>query len=124
MFLLLLNIKKLNIPYFKNIYIFRPSPLRPGSVDRLACMSPAARRLATSKLGLGLSNAADLSLRASYSPSPKNRNLRPQTPNTPRVLSNSDNKPVTPKLGRVSNNLTDNLLNISLPKRHKASDFF
>ncbi|GLV36839.1 Es2 [Carabus blaptoides fortunei] len=92
-----------------------PSPRPNTSIERLESMSPAARRLATSRLGI--SNATDLGLRASYSPSPKSR---PRTPLTPR-------KPSTPRIGgkiTLGNNLTDNLLNISLPKRQKAADFF
>ncbi|XP_063923443.1 splicing factor ESS-2 homolog [Zophobas morio] len=87
-----------------------PSPRALNSAERLATMSPAARRLATSKLGLG----TDLGL--SYSPSP-----RAKTPSTPKRV-------VTPKLNlgirKVDDNLTDDLLKINVPKRQKAADFF
>jgi protein DGCR14 len=89
-----------------------PSP-RVSSVDRLATMSPAAKRLATSKLRL------HSDLRSAYSPSPGIM----KTPNTPKRV-------VTPKLNLgirkagVEDNLTDDLLKINVPKRQKASDFF
>lgn len=79
----------------------------PRSLDRLATMSPAARRLATSKLRLG----SDF-----MTPSPRSK-----TPMTPK-------RSVTPKLNlgirKVDDNLTDDLLKINVPKRHKAADFF
>lgn len=87
-----------------------PSPKISG-VDRLATMSPAARRLATSKLRI----MSDFK----YSPSPS----RIRTPGTPKRV-------VTPKLNlgirkvAVDDNLTDDLLKINVPKRQKASDFF
>ncbi|RZC34214.1 DGCR14 [Asbolus verrucosus] len=84
-----------------------PSPRAANSVERLATMSPAARRLATSKLRLSSE------LRSTYSPSP----LRTKGPNTPKLHLGIR------KVG-VEDNLTDDLLKIHLPKRHKASDFF
>ncbi|KAB0791452.1 hypothetical protein PPYR_03252 [Photinus pyralis] len=90
-----------------------PSP-RPNTstIDRLATMSPAARRLATSKLKLG-------DFTSTYSPSPADRRNAPSTPR--RIL--------TPKLNlgikkAPNDNLTDDLLNISVQKRQKASDYF
>lgn len=80
-------------------------------------MTPAARRLASSRLGI--SSSTDLALRASYSPSPKRRSMTPHTPHT--------RKPSTPRhnpKNSAANNLTDNLLNISVAKRHRASDYF
>ncbi|KAF5279771.1 hypothetical protein FQR65_LT15270 [Abscondita terminalis] len=89
-----------------------PSP-RPisSTIDRLATMSPAARRLASTRLKLGDFRTA--------SPSPL---LRAKTPGTPKRM-------VTPKLNlgikkAPNDNLTDDLLNINVPKRQKASDFF
>lgn len=76
-------------------------------------MSPAAKRLATSRLKLPLSSPL-------LSPSP---NLRKKTPRTP-------SRAVTPKLNlgirkaATGDNLTDDLLNINVPKRNKAADFF
>lgn len=74
-------------------------------------MSPAARRLATSRLKFGSSPAA-----ISPSPSPIRK-----APSTPRQT--------TPKLNlgikkAATDNLTDDLLKINVPKRNKASDFF
>ncbi|KAF5290102.1 hypothetical protein FQA39_LY14883 [Lamprigera yunnana] len=94
----------------KRFIVQSPRP-NSSSIDRLATMSPAARRLATSRLKLG-----DL---RTLSPSPIQR-LR--TPGTPRRIH-------TPKLNlgikkAVNDNLTDDLLNINVPKRQKASDFF
>ncbi|CAH1959317.1 unnamed protein product [Acanthoscelides obtectus] len=86
-----------------------------SAVDRLSTMSPAARRLATARLKLGVNS----DLMSTYSPSPQSRQLTPKTPkrvSTPLVKSKKA-QPTT----EVS---TDDLLNISLPKRHRASDFF
>lgn len=79
-------------------------------------MSPAAQRLAASKLRQSL---GDSSLRTSYSPSPIRRM---KTPTTPKHA-------ITPKLNlgikrSINDNLTDDLLKIEVPKRNKASDFF
>lgn len=73
-------------------------------------MSPAARRLATSRLKLGSPSTI------SPSPSPIRK-----TPGTPRQT--------TPKLNlgikkAAADNLTDDLLKINVPKRNKAADFF
>ncbi|KAF8788696.1 Splicing factor ESS-2 like protein [Argiope bruennichi] len=86
----------------------RPRPTQPsmrlsGSMtpqERLQSMSPAAQRLACTKLGI--QRNSDLALRASYSPSP----LR--TPKTPLGLATPSPVP-SPK---------------NQPKRLKASDFF
>lgn len=98
-----------------NQLFFRPSP-RPNTstIDRLATMSPAARRLASSRLRLHNSD-----LRAAYSPSPVQS---AKTPSTPRRV-------VTPKLNlgikrAINDNLTDDLLKINVPRRQRASDFF
>lgn len=91
------------------------------SFDRINSMSPAARNLATTKLGIA--KIGDASLRASYSPSPRilaspalSRTAR--TPNLTPTPSSS--RAATPKSSAAS--LTDDLL--TLPPRPKASDFF
>ncbi|KAK4878765.1 hypothetical protein RN001_011271 [Aquatica leii] len=94
----------------KRMAMASPKPMS-SSMDRLATMSPAARRLATSRLKLGDLRTA--------SPSPIQRF---KTPGTPKRM-------VTPKLNlgikkAPNDNLTDDLLNINVPKRQKASDFF
>lgn len=80
-------------------------------------MSPAARKLATTKLRL-LYSPSGITSRPTYSPSPLQRR---KTPRTPRAA-------ITPKLNlgirKPADNLTDDLLKINLPKRQKASDFF
>lgn len=102
---------------FLILYNFRPSPrAHTSTIERLATMSPAAQKLAASKLRQSI---GDNSLRASYSPSPIRRS---KTPTTPR-------RAITPKLDlgikrAISDNLTDDLLKIEVPKRNKASDFF
>nr|XP_022906456.1 protein DGCR14 homolog [Onthophagus taurus]XP_022906457.1 protein DGCR14 homolog [Onthophagus taurus] len=83
-----------------------PSP-RISTSERLATMSPAAQKLASSRLKLN------------YSPmTPRGKTLK--TPRTPgRVL--------TPKLSlgiKKPDDLTDDLLKIELPKRQRAADFF
>ncbi len=84
-------------------------------------MSPAARRLATSRLGIRLST--DPALQASYTP---RRRTGDDTPTPSRTPSSSRNTPSSSPLIRAhrhgSNNLTDNLL--QLPKRPQAKDFF
>ena len=79
-------------------------------------MSPAARRLATSRLGIRLST--DSALQASYTP-----RRSAQTDGTPTpVRSSGPETPRTPGQQRVKSNMTDNLL--QLPKRTRAQDFF
>lgn len=82
-------------------------------MDRLATMSPAARRLATAHLKLGSPAPGSIS----PSPSPRRK-----TPGTPL-------RQTTPKLNlgikkATADNLTDDLLKINVPKRNKAADFF
>nr|CAG4641775.1 EOG090X07SU [Eurycercus lamellatus] len=88
--------------------------------QRIALMSPAARRLATSRLGIRLST--DPALQASYTP---RRSSGADTPNTP-CRTPSFNTPRSSPVVRTRAsgvNLTDNLL--QLPKRtHQAKDFF
>ncbi|XP_018329098.1 splicing factor ESS-2 homolog [Agrilus planipennis] len=95
-----------------------PKPNTPFS-DRLALMSPAARRLATSRLKLGSSEFGS----PLTSPSPLGRSITPR-----RVTPVSIRRAVTPKINlgkkRVDDNLTDDLLKINVPKRNRAADFF
>ncbi|KAJ8939718.1 hypothetical protein NQ314_011004 [Rhamnusium bicolor] len=95
-----------------------PSP-RPNTsaIDRLATMSPAARKLATSRLKLGVNS----DLRSVYSPSPLNRKKTPTPVRTPRRVSTPKINVKSKKPVEVS---TDDLLKINFPKRQKASDFF
>jgi protein DGCR14 len=86
---------------------------RPGSgvsMDRLHSMSPAARKFASTHLRKNM--GSDKALMASYSPA------RQSPHGTPKI--DTHHRTPTP------HNLitTDNLLNISLPKRPRASDFF
>lgn len=87
---------------------------------RVATMSPAAQRLATSKLGIRI--GTDKALRASYTPSP----MRSKISGTPKVKNAVK---LTPKIGSATpkntESLTDDLLNIpsSSSKRSKASDY-
>lgn len=99
------------------MFIFRPSPrLNTSATDRLATMSPAARKLATSRMKIGLNS----DLRSNYSPSPSLRQKTPLTRTPGRVTTPIVNlKPK--KQVEVS---TDDLLQINVPKRNKASDFF
>jgi len=105
------------------------------STDRLSTMSPAAQRLASTKLGVRLNT--DKALRASYTPSPahsRHSNKTP-TPSTSRQTPNSSrhhkstpqsirNTPKPDNLSKEAGvtSLTDNLL--QLPKRARAQDFF
>ncbi|XP_065173044.1 splicing factor ESS-2 homolog [Atheta coriaria] len=81
-----------------------PSPYTGSSRERLFSMSPAAQRLATSKLRLDLSRT-------------------PRTPKTPLMTTIG-----TPKrnlgIKKSDDNLTDDLLKIKVPRRQTASDFF
>ena len=90
--------------------------------QRIALMSPAARRLATSKLGIRLST--DPGLQASYTPRRRSGHNTPtpihgRTPSTPSY-GTPRSSPLVRSRGSGAN-LTDNLL--QLPKR-KAQDFF
>lgn len=110
-----------------------PSP-RSSHMERLASMSPAAQRLASSKLGIHI--GTDKSLRLSYTPSPSHaKTSEGRTPtvasaNTPPFKMSSSHPVPTKCLGtqRALNmnhsmeSLTDDLLH--LPKRSKAADFF
>lgn len=91
------------------------------STDRLDYMSPAAQRLANTKLGI--KRNTDKALKASYTPSPC-RNAGDKTP-----IFGSSKSSMTPTPGSSkrsvktpADSITDNLLN--LPKRQKAHEFF
>ncbi|KAL1502805.1 hypothetical protein ABEB36_007898 [Hypothenemus hampei] len=101
-------------------YSTTPSPGRPNSsaIDRLATMSPAARKLAASHLKI--STAFSPSSRSSLvSPSPKRLSTTPKRITTPKLNLGIKKAGEAPK--EVS---TDDLLKISVPNRKKASDFF
>jgi len=116
-------------------------------------LSPAAKRLVSTKLGIRL--GTDEMLRASYTPSPaRKRNSTPTPRNmrstpTPKgkrlnVFNMKSTESNISKAGDITDNLldlnqpsahrrpsedtvdinTDNLLNISQPKRPRAQDFF
>ena len=108
-------------------------------------MSPAAQRLATSKLGLK-TRATDKALRASYTPSPSHRSanhdrtpsdVTPSPGGSTRRSTNTGTTPGTRTPGSAragsrgstpkrtsqdTSSITDNLLN--LPKRPRAEEFF
>ena len=100
-----------------------------GLTERVATMSPAAQRLATTKLGIRL--GTDKALRASYTPSPRRTPSRTpmssrdkKTPSSSRTAIAGAVKtktPSTPRTPQVSDmmSLTDNLLN--LPKSSSTS---
>jgi len=83
--------------------------------QRIATMSPAARNLATSRLGIRLST--DRALQASYTPRHRSLDDTPTPRRNPATPS-----PRTPHSATRNANLTDNLL--QLPKRSSARDFF
>ncbi|KAF7994747.1 hypothetical protein HCN44_004219 [Aphidius gifuensis] len=89
-----------------------PSPRSQSKIDRLATMSPAARRLATQKLKI------------IATPSPR-RSLS-RTPiigiKTPNIISRHSDSTSGDEKESQEIVLTDNLLN--LPSRNRAADFF
>lgn len=94
-----------------------PSPRT--SLDRLATMSPAARKLAVSSLGLATpkspSNFSSPLIKKSMSKTPLVTPLSRRL-STPKTMGLE----ISPK----DNNLTDDLLKIKVQKRSSASDFF
>jgi len=124
-----------------SLKVGRPNSGRPAS--GLPTLSPAAKRLVSTKLGIRL--GTDDMLRASYTPSPRRSSATPTprgssvTPNQKRkTTSSSKSKSSTPrgdkaarprKSGAAEEQLninTDNLLNIGggATKRQRAQDFF
>lgn len=115
----------------KSVQARLASPFSPkfgrSTSDRISSMSPAAQKLAHSRLGIR--SSTDKALRASYTPSPSHRLPGSKTPisltpsgtpmsSTPSVKGTPGSKR---GVGDVQS-LTDNLLQI--PKRPKAADFF
>ena len=111
------------------------TPKKGSLTMRVATMSPAAQRLATSKLGIRI--GTDKALKAAYTPSPARKSVRSTpTPSRTRDLINasvsratpkSERSSSTPRLDQQSESITDNLLNLpscsSSANRSKASDF-
>ncbi|XP_064619328.1 splicing factor ESS-2 homolog [Lineus longissimus] len=105
-----------------------------SSTERLKTLSPAAQRLASSKLGIR--THTDKALRASYTPSPTHRSgdRTPSLKGTPTPTSSRSTRTprnlvspkTTPKRTSDLSSLTDNLLNLPTKqaKRQKAADFF
>ncbi|XP_014261780.1 splicing factor ESS-2 homolog isoform X1 [Cimex lectularius] len=89
------------------------SPLnRPGSLDRLQMLSPAAKKFATTHISR---MGSDKSLSSFYSPvhRPATGSI---TPKTPKIGTPISQAPATIT--------TDNLLNLNVKRRPRASDFF
>uniref|UniRef100_A0A023F174 Putative nuclear protein es2 n=1 Tax=Triatoma infestans TaxID=30076 RepID=A0A023F174_TRIIF len=86
------------------------SPLsRPGSLDRLQMLSPAAKKFASTQLQRF---GTDKRLTAYYSPARPSNKLH-----TPKI---QDSTPATPHNAIT----TDNLLKLNVKRRPKAADFF
>ncbi|XP_029831338.2 splicing factor ESS-2 homolog [Ixodes scapularis] len=103
-----------------------PSPKTP--LARLGTMSPAARHLASAKLGI--SKGVDRALRASYTPGhtpvrDKDGGLAATPTPSPLLPSPASSRRSTRKDGNPeeASSLTDNLLRLPL-KRKAAADFF
>ncbi|EDW07463.1 splicing factor ESS-2 homolog [Drosophila mojavensis] len=101
------------------------SPFVRSSMERLASMSPAARRLATGKLGLRSTHTPLLT------PSPATRKRK--APSVVRTMPSTVNSKQTPAkstaTGAVTpidtgSTLTDDLLKIPAKRRSAAADFF
>lgn len=127
----LLNWMAINLPIIIFFFTLCYRPFSPkfgrSTSDRISSMSPAAQKLAHSRLGIR--SSTDKALRASYTPSPSHRLPGSKTPisltpsgtpksSTPSVKGTPGSKR---GVGDVQS-LTDNLLQI--PKRPKAADFF
>lgn len=101
------------------------SPYIRSSLDRLASMSPAAKRLATAKVGVSImtpkvTTPAGSSLGA-FTPDSSRHNTRSRRA-TPSPLVVRKRDPQTPK---ITSDLTSDLLKLpAVGKRNKASDFF
>lgn len=104
-----------------------PSPKSP--LDQLGTMSPAARHLASAKLGI--SKGMDRALRASYTPGHTPTRATPGTPSgtpSPLVPSPASRRDAArrepyPAGSSEATLLTDNLLKLPI-KRKAAADFF
>ncbi|XP_039968478.1 splicing factor ESS-2 homolog [Bactrocera tryoni] len=99
------------------------SPFIRSNMERLASMSPAARRLATSKLGL---NTTPLMPTPQRTPSKAMHRAAPmpKARKTPSGSAGTSSAPSTPKqISSGKSTLTDDLLKIPT-KRLRASDFF
>lgn len=98
------------------------SPHVRNSLERLASMSPAARRLSSVRLGLSREGWG------TPSPRPRSTFSTPKQTKTPIVKVNTPARPrPTPAASFNEANLTDNLLDIpstSSGKRKKAADYF
>ncbi|XP_044763077.1 splicing factor ESS-2 homolog [Coccinella septempunctata] len=99
--------------------IASPSPRFSSSLDVLASMSPAARRLATSGLKIGLRTPDRTPQTGSATPG-----FRTKTPKTPKRIVTPKIKPPLSNSAEKKENLTDDLLKIQVPKRLTAADFF
>uniref|UniRef100_W8B9Z7 Protein DGCR14 n=1 Tax=Ceratitis capitata TaxID=7213 RepID=W8B9Z7_CERCA len=106
------------------------SPFIRSNMERLASMSPAARRLATSKLGLSATPLMPTPrltpgerIRKGAKVTPKALNNLRKTPSSSGA-SHTNSAPSTPKqISSGKSTLTDDLLKIPT-KRLRASDFF
>lgn len=98
------------------------SPFVRSNMERLASMSPAARRLASSKLGMRQPTPL-------LTPSPVMRKQSKITPRMVRPMSSSSSRSsrggnATPTLIDTGSTLTDDLLKIPTKRRSAAADFF
>lgn len=104
------------------------SPYVRSSIDRLASMSPAAKRLASMKFGLRESPLTPRPSPGGICKTPNKKSLTPSpmiTKKTP-VINRKTNTSQTVVDTSITetNTLTDDLLKIPEIKRHRASDFF
>lgn len=91
------------------------SPHIRSTLDRLAAMSPAAKRLASSRIGRDTlltpsPRSTSSSLRKSHTPSPLVRKKTPKLVATPRISSS-----------QTKTHLTDDLLNIPLNAKNRTN---
>ena len=107
------------------------SPYIRSSLDRLASMSPAAKRLATGKVGASIMTPArslgsftpgssTRSHRTTPSPMAVKRKGEPKTPKVKTPLREEAQQPTVD----VTSDLTSDLLKLPEKKRTRASDFF
>lgn len=99
------------------------SPHVRNSLERLATLSPAARRL--SSVRLGRQSWATPSPKARSHVTPKRTKTTPLVKvNTPARSSHTPSRTPTSQPSYNESNLTDNLLDIPSSKRSKAADYF